>query len=128
MRFFSTLFLLSALSTLPVFARMDQLVSRTSHDHPAIAHRQHHPKRTSLTDICAPIDLSVLHSVSALGLLKASAALEVHICICVAVVPVFVKTDVRIKDYVDRVGENNAIINIRNMVRVPLGGFLGSSD
>lgn len=101
---------------------MDQLVSRTSHDHPAIARRQHHPKRTTLTDICAPIDLSVLHSVSAIGLLKASAGLEVHICICVTVVPMFVKTDVRIKDYVDRVGENNAIINIRDMVRL-LGSF-----
>jgi len=97
MRFLSTLFLLSVLSTLPVFARMDQLVSRTSNDHPAVARRQHHAMRTSLTDICAPIDLSVLHKSSALGLLEASAAVKVHICICVTVVPVFVKTDVRIK-------------------------------
>ena len=127
MRFLSALFILSTLSTLPVFARMDQLVSRTSHDHPAIARRQHHPMRTSLTDICAPIDLSVLRSVSAAGLLKASATVEVHICICVTVVPVFVKTDVRIKDYADRVGEENAIINIRNMVRL-LNSFMDSSN
>jgi len=95
---------------------MNQLVSRTSHDHPAIARRQHHPARTSLTDICAPVDVSVLHTISALGILEASATAKVHICICIAVVPVFVKTDVRIKDYVDQVGEKNAVVTIRNMV------------
>lgn len=97
---------------------MDQLVSRTSNDHPAIARRQHRPTRTSLTDICAPIDLSVLHKMSALGVLDASAAVEVHICICVTAVPVFVKADARVKHYVDLVGEKNAIIDIRNMVRL----------
>lgn len=127
MRFLSILFLLSALPILPVFARMNQLISRTSHDHPTIARRQHHATRASLTDICAPIDLSLLQRVSAAGLLKASATVEVHICVCIAVVPVFVKTDVRIKDYVDRVGEKNAIITIRNMVRL-LKNFMDPSS
>jgi hypothetical protein len=73
---------------------MNQLVSRTSHDHPAIARRQHHPKRTVLTDICASVDISVLHKVSVAGLLEAGASVEVHICICMSLLyPIFVKTD-----------------------------------
>jgi hypothetical protein len=116
MRFLSTLFLLSALPALPVFARMNQLVSRTSHDHPAIARRQHTAARADLTDICASVDLSSLLEISALGLFEASAAIELHVCICIAVVPIFVKTNVRIKDFVDRVGEKNAVISIRDMV------------
>jgi len=117
MRFSSILFFLSAFSVFPVFARMNQLVSRTSHDHPAIARRQHHPRKSAPTDVCASIDISVLLKVSAAKLLEASASVEVHICICITVVPTFVKSDVRIKDYVDRVGEKNAIIAIREMVR-----------
>lgn len=128
MRFLSTLFILSVLSALPVFARMDQMVSRTSRDHPAIARRQHHTMRTSLADICAPVDLSLLPKVSVAGLLEVDAAIKVHICICVSVVPVFVKTDFRIKGYVDLVGEKDAVINIRNMVRLLLSGCMGSSD
>jgi len=94
------------------------MVSKTSRDHPAIARRQHHTTRASLTDICAPVDLALLHKVSAAGLLEAGATIKVHICICVTVVPLFVKTDVRIKGYVDLVGEKDAVINIRNMVRL----------
>lgn len=116
MRFLTTLFLLSALPALPVFARMNQLVSRTSHDHPVIARRQHTPARTELTDICASIDVSSLLKISALGLVDAGAAVEVHVCICITVVSMFVKTDVRIKDFVNRVGEENAVITIRDMV------------
>ena len=98
---------------------MNQLVSRTSHDHPAIARRQHNPLRADLTDICASIDISSLLEVSAVGLVDASATVEVHVCICIAVVPTFVKTDARIKDFVDRVGEKNAATSIRDMVRLP---------
>lgn len=79
-----------------------------------------------MTDICAPIDISVLQKISAAGILEASAAAQVHICVCITAVPVLVKTDVRIKDYVDRVGEKNAIVAIGNMVRV-LSGFADSS-
>lgn len=118
MRFSTTLFLLSALPALPVFARMNQLASRTSHDHPAIARRQYTPARTDLADICASIDISSLLKVSALGLVEAGAAVEVHVCICITVVPIFVETDVRIKDFVDRVGEKNAVTSIRDMVRL----------
>lgn len=127
MRFLSSLLLLSILSILPVLARMNQLVSKTSHDHPAIARRQHYPMRTTLTDICAPIDVSVLQKISAVGLLEASASVKVHICICITVVPVFVKTDARIKSYVDQVGEKNAVVAIRNMVRLPVS-FVGLSN
>lgn len=116
MRFLSILFFLSALSTLPVFARMNQLVSRTSHDHPAIARRQHHPKRSILTDICASVDVSAFEKLSVKNLLDSSASVEVHICICISVVPIFVKTDRRIKDYVDRVGEKKAISAVNDMV------------
>ena len=124
MRFLSTLVFLSALSALPVFARMNQLVSRTSHDHPAIAHRQHHPKRAILTDICASVDISVLQKISALKLLETSASIEVHICLCITLVPIFVKTDHRIKDYVERVGEKEAISTINDLVMQP-NGFAG---
>ena len=117
MRFLSILFLLSALSALPVFARMNQLVSRTSHDHPAIALRQHHPKRTVLADICASVDISALKKISVTKLLETGASIELHICICITVVPIFVKTDHRIKDYVDRVGEKKATSTINDMVR-----------
>ena len=117
MRFFSSLFFLSALSVLPAFARMNQLVSRTSNDHPIIAHRQHQPVKASLLDVCAPVDISLLVKVSALGILEASASVEAHICICVSVVPVFVKSDIRIRDYVDRVGESVAITKIKELVR-----------
>ncbi|KAF9652489.1 hypothetical protein BDM02DRAFT_3160966 [Thelephora ganbajun] len=116
MRFLSILFFLSTLSTLPVFARMNQLVSRTSRDHPAIARRQHHSMITSLTDICASIDISAFQ-VSIVGMLEASASIEVHICICISIVPIFVRTDVRVKDYANRVGEQNAIIAIRDMIK-----------
>lgn len=116
MRFLSGLFLLLTLPVLPVLARMNHLVSRTSHDHPVIARRQHHTTKTSLIDICAPIDLSLLAKISATGILEASASVELHICICISVVPIFVKADVRIKGYVDHVGEQNAIINIKDMV------------
>jgi len=122
MRFLSILLFLSALSTLPAFARMNQLVSRTSHDHPVIARRQHHPIRaTTLTDVCGSINVSALQRISVLGILEASASAEVHICICITVVPAFVRTDARIKDYVDRVGEKNAITTIGDMVRLPNG-------
>jgi len=123
MRFFSSLFFLSALFALPAFARMNQLVSRTSHDHPAIAHRQHHPKRI-LADICANVDISVLQKISATKLLQAVASVEVHICICITLVPAFVKTDHRVKDYVDRVGEKKAASTIKDMVRL-LNAFVG---
>ena len=118
MRFLSTLFFLSAFSTLPAFARMNQLVSRTNNDHPAIARRQHHPMRTPLTDICASVDLSVLPKISVAGLLEASISVEVDICLCVTVVPLFVKTDLRIKDYVNIVGEIGAITAIQDIVRL----------
>ena len=118
MRSLSALFLLSALPILPVLARMNHLVSRTSHDHPIIARRQHYPTRTSLTDICAPIDISLLPKISAAGILEASASVQLHVCICISVVPMFVKADVRIKGYVDHVGEQNAIIDIKDMVRL----------
>ena len=97
---------------------MNHLASRTSHDHPVIAHRQHHPKRTPLIDICAPLDISLLSKISAAAILEASASVELHICICISVVSVFVKADARIKTYVDHVGEQNAIINIKDMVRL----------
>jgi hypothetical protein len=125
MRFLSFLFSLLAFSALQVFARMNQLASGTSHDHPTIARRQHHPRGTSLADICAPIDISLLEKISAAGILKTSASLEVHICICISVVPIFVKTDVRAKGYVDHVGEQSAIINIKDMVRL-LNSVVGS--
>ncbi|KAF9788432.1 hypothetical protein BJ322DRAFT_1048806 [Thelephora terrestris] len=112
---FSLLFLL-ALSISPVVARMNQLVSRTSHDHPAIARRQHHPTRASLIDICASIDASFLSRISAAGILEASASVEAHLCICISAVPVFVKADVRAKGFVDHVGEQNAIVRIREMI------------
>jgi len=118
MRFLSILVFLSALFTLPAFARMNQLVSRTSHDHPAIARRQHHPKKAVLADICATVDISVLQKISAAKLLEAVTSVEVHICICITVVPLFVKTDHRIKDYVDRVGEKKATSTINEMVRL----------
>ena len=124
MRFFSSLFFLSALLALPAFARMNQLVSRTSHDHPAIARRQHHPKRAALADICATVDISVLQKISATKLLEAVTSVEVHICICITLVPIFVKTDHRIKDYVDRVGEKKATSTIKDMVRLP-NAFVG---
>jgi len=104
------------------------MVSRTSRDHPAIASRQHHTMRASLADICASVDLSLLPKVSVAGLLEVDAAIKVHICLCVTVVPMFVKTDVRIKDYVDLVGETDAVINIRNMVRLLLNSCADSSD
>lgn len=119
MHFSFSLFFLLAFSILPVFARMNQLVSRTSHDHPVIAHRQHHPKRASLIDVCAPIDISLLSKISAAGMLETSASAEVHICICVSAVSIFVKTDVRVKGFVDRVGEQNAVIKIKEMVGFP---------
>ena len=118
MRFLSTLVFLSVLSALPVLARMNQLVSRTSHDHPAIARRQHHPKRAILTDICATVDISVLQKISATTLLEAVTSVEVHICICITLVPIFVKTDHRVKEYVDRVGEKKATSTIKDMVRL----------
>jgi len=121
MRFLSTLVLLSALFALPALARMNQLVSRTSHDHPAIALRQHHPRKAILADICASIDISVLQKVSAAKLLDVVASVEVHICICITVVAIFVKTDHRIKDYVDRVGEKKATSTINDMVRLIVG-------
>ena len=118
MRFSSILFFLSAVFTLPAFARMNQLVSRTSHDHPAIARRQHHPTRAVLADICATVDISVLQKISAAKLLEAVTYVEVEICICISVVPLFVKTDHRIKDYVDRVGEKKATSTMNEMVRL----------
>ena len=118
MRPLFSLFILSAISIFPVVARMNQLVSRTTHDHPAIARRQHHPTRASLVDICAPIDVSLLAKISAAGILDATASVEVHICICISLVPVFVKTDVRVKGFVDHVGEQNAIIRIKDMVKL----------
>ena len=124
MRFFSSLFFLSALFAFPTFARMNQLVSRTSHDHPAIARRQHHPKRAILTDICATVDISVLQKISATTLLEAVTSVEVHICICITLVPIFVKTDHRVKEYVDRVGEKKATSTIKDMVRL-LMAFAG---
>jgi hypothetical protein len=122
MRFSSILFGLSALCTLPVFARMNQLASRTSNDHPAIARRQHHPRISVLTDICASVDLSVLKTLSILSLLEASASVEAHICLCITAVPIFVKTDPRIKEYVERVGENKATSAVNDMVK-PLDRF-----
>jgi len=104
------------------------MVSRTSRDHPAIARRQHHTMRTSLADICASVDLSLLPKVSVAGLLEVDAAIKVHICICVAVVPAFVKTDARVKSYANLVGEEDAVINIRNMVRLLLNRCMDSSD
>lgn len=81
-----------------------------------------------MTDICAPVDVSVLHKISAAGLLEASATAEVHICICITLVPIFVKTDVRIKEYVDQVGEKNAAVAIRNMVLVLADSCVDSDD
>ena len=116
MRFLSTFFLLSALSILQVFARMNQLVSRTTHDHPAIARRQHHQTRSSLVDICAPIEISLLEGISVKGIIDAGASVKVHICLCISVVHIFVKADVRMKAYVDQVGEEKAIVDIKEMV------------
>ena len=127
MRFLSILVFLSAFSALPAFARMSQLVSRTSHDHPAVALRQHHPKRAVLADVCASVDISALKKLSIIKLLETSASLEVHICLCISVVPIFVKTDHSIKEYVDRVGEKEATSTIKDMVRL-LSGFVGRSD
>jgi hypothetical protein len=127
MRFLSILFFLSALSILPVFSRMNQLVSRTSHDHPAIALRQHNPRKTILTDLCASVDMSVLQKVSAPKLLETSASVDVHICICITVVPIFIKTDHRIKDYVDRVGEKEAISTVNDLVKL-LNSVVDCSD
>ena len=128
MRFSSILFLLSALSAVPVLARMNQLASRTTQDHPAIASRQHHPKRAILIDVCASVGISVHKKVSALGLLEAGADVEVHICLCLSLVPVFVKTDHSIKDYVDRMGEKKAISTINEMV-TPLNMlWIGATD
>ena len=106
---------------------MNQLVSRTSHDHPAIARRQHHLKRATLTDICATVDISVLKKISAAKLLEAVTSVEVHICICLTLVSTFVKTDHRIKEYADRVGEKKATSTIKDMVRLP-NAFVGRHD
>jgi hypothetical protein len=116
MRFLSTFFLLSALSILQVFARMNQLVSRTTHDHPVIARRQHHQTRSSLIDICAPVEVSLLEGISLKGIIDAGSSVKVQICLCISVVHLFVKADVRMKAYVDQVGEEKAIADIKDKV------------
>ena len=95
---------------------MNQLVSRTTHDHPAIARRQYHQTRSSLVDICAPIEVSLLEGISVKGIIDAGASVKVHICLCISVVHIFVKADVRMKAYVDQVGEEKAIVDIKEMV------------
>lgn len=116
MRFLSSVFILSALSVLQVLARMNQLVSRTSHDHPTIARRQFHPSARSLVDICAQIDVSLSSKLSVVKILEASALVELHVCLCVSVVATFVKNDVRAKPYIDHFGEKNAITEIKELV------------
>jgi hypothetical protein len=120
----TALYVVSALCVSSAFARMDHVVSSRSHDHPAIARRQHQLPRT-LSDLCVQIEASVLTSTIA-DLLDSSYEevdpdvdlyAKSDICICLSSVSLFLQTDKRMQSVTKIVGDDKAEEMLKYLVR-----------